>query len=42
MFWKEVSYAHQTCIYLLKNTHKKYWNIITMTRKLIVFYLSIL
>ncbi len=32
MFWKDVSYAHQGCIYLIKNTVKTVilWNIITI------------
>ncbi len=39
MFLKEVSYAHQGCIYLIKNTVKTVilWNIITIQNNCFLF-----
>ncbi len=43
MFLKEVSYAYQGCIYLIKNTVKTVtlWNTITIYYSIAVFYFNI-
>ncbi len=42
MFFKEVSYAHQGCIYLIKNTEKNFFykNIIAI--KITISYFNII
>ncbi len=37
MFWKQVYYAHQGCIYLIKNT-VKLWNRITVSNNCFLFW----
>ncbi len=41
MFWKEVSYALEGCIYLIKNAVKQQYCEILLHLKITVFYFNI-